>query len=361
MNDTARANDTAGTVDLWSEVIGQDDAVAQLRAAAVDPTHAYLLVGPEGSGTREAARAFAADLLADGLEPETAALTRRQVAEGTHPALVTVRPEGTSMRLNHELGTVIGHAHMAPPVGERQLIVLEEMHTAQYFAPAILKVLEEPPASTVFVLVAEELPESMATIASRCVRVEFGSIPESVIRDRLIAEGVEPEAARVAAESAGGSLTQARLLGADPTAADRRALWYSVPERLDGTGATVAALVDEVQARTDDLAAPLTARQATERAEFEERAEMVGGGVAGERKALVARHNREQRRVRTADLRAGLAAIVARYRDALVEGGSAADFAVAADAVQELVDRLVFNPNTGLQLQALFLRLPPLG
>lgn len=360
MNDTARTNDTAGTVDLWSEVIGQDDAVAQLRAASVDPTHAYLLVGPEGSGTREAARAFAADLLAVGLDAGAAAVLRRQVAAEAHPSLTVLEREGASISAVQARDVVV-RANMAPPEGERQVVVVVDAHLSWQVAPILLKTLEEPPESTFFLVLAEEVPAQLEPIASRCVRVEFGSIPESVIRDRLIAEGVEPEAARVAAESAGGSLTQARLLGADPTAADRRALWYSVPERLDGTGATVAALVDEVQARTDDLAAPLTARQATERAEFEERAELVGGGVAGERKALVARHNREQRRVRTADLRAGLAAIVARYRDALVEGGSAADFAVAADAVQELADRLVFNPNTGLQLQALFLRLPPLG
>ena len=46
--------------DLWDEVVGQQDAVKRLQAAVDSPVHAYLLVGPEGSGTREAARAFAA-------------------------------------------------------------------------------------------------------------------------------------------------------------------------------------------------------------------------------------------------------------------------------------------------------------
>ncbi|MBS1836181.1 MAG: hypothetical protein JST64_00630, partial [Actinobacteria bacterium] len=346
-------NEVVGDVDLWSEVVGQPDAVAQLRAAVANPTHAYLIVGPEGSGTREAARAFAADLLADGVDPDRVALLRRQVAAGSHPSLVVLVPEGDRMRLRGELDVVIGRAHRAPPVGERQVLLLEEMHTAEQYAAAILKVLEEPPASTVFLLVAEELPEGMATIASRCVRIQLGPVPDAAIRDRLVAEGVDVDAAQVAAESAGGSMTQARLVGADPAAADRRALWYSLPGRLDGTGATAAALVDEVQARTDDLAAPLTARQSVERAEFEERAELVGRGVGGERKALIDRHRREQRRVRTADLRAGLAVLVGRYRDSLSEGGSPADLVAAAEAVQELVDRLAFNPNDTLQLQAL--------
>ena len=82
--------------------------------------------------------------------------------------------------------------------------------------------------------------------------------------------------------------------------------------------------------------------------------------MAGERKALLDRHKREQRRVRTADLRSGLAALVARYRDALVEGGEPEQFLAAAHAVQELADALVFNPNETLQLQALLVGLPPL-
>lgn len=349
-----------GDVDLWSEVVGQPDAVAQLRAAVADPVHAYLLVGPEGSGTREAARAFAADLLTGGLDAAPAAVVRRQVAAETHPCVTIVERTGASVSVG-QLRDVVTRANMTPPEGGRQVIVLVDFHLAVSVAPVLLKTLEEPPESTVFVLLAEEVPDAMQTVASRSVQVPFGAVASAAIRARLVAEGVDPEAARVAAESAGGSLTQARLLGSDPNAASRRALWYSVPERLDGTGAAVMALVDEVQASMDDIAAPLTERQSVEMAEFEERAGLVGGGVAGERKALIDRHKREQRRVRTAELRAGLAAIVARYRDALGEGGSAEDFLVAADAVQELVDRLPFNPNDALQLQALFSSLPSPG
>ncbi len=207
---------------------------------------------------------------------------------------------------------------------------------------------------------SEELPPELATIASRCVRVDFDAVARSAIRDRLVAEGVEPATADEAAAGAGGSLDRARLLARDPGAAERRAAWYGVPDRLDGTGATACALVDELLAATEEVAVPLTERQEAELAEFEERAEMVGGGRVGERKRLEARHKREQRRVRTDELRSGLAAVVARYRDALAQGGSAEDFLAAADAVQRLCDGLVFNPRESLQLQALFVGLPRL-
>ncbi|MFN7150884.1 MAG: ATP-binding protein, partial [Microthrixaceae bacterium] len=74
-------------VDLWSEVVGQDPAVAQLRAALASPVHAYLLVGPEGSGKRALARAFAAELLAGGLDDDRAERTHRLVAAEAHPAM----------------------------------------------------------------------------------------------------------------------------------------------------------------------------------------------------------------------------------------------------------------------------------
>ena len=82
--------------------------------------------------------------------------------------------------------------------------------------------------------------------------------------------------------------------------------------------------------------------------------------MAGPRNAMIARHKREQRRVRTADLLSGLATLVSRYRDALEDGAPADRFLAAADAVQELTDSLRFNPNVSLQLQALFVALPPL-
>jgi len=351
--------DRGSGLGLWSDVVGQDKATAQLRAAATSPVHAYLLVGPEGSGTREAARAFAAELLSDALDDDAAAVVHRQVAAEAHPSMMVVERVGASIGAE-QVRDVVVRANMAPPEGRRQVVVLVDFHLAPNVAPILLKTLEEPPESTVFLVLAEELPAEMATIASRCVVVPFDSVAESAIVERLVADGVDADAARIAAAGAGGSMTQARLLARDPNASARRERWHGVGRRLDGTGATAAALVEEVLAATDELAGPLTERQREELVAFDERAEMVGGRVAGERKALLDRHKREQRRVRTADLRSGLGALVAGYRDALVDGGSPEEFLAAADAVQDLADALVFNPNETLQLQALFVTLPPL-
>ena len=123
----------------------------------------------------------------------------------------------------------------------------------------------------------------------------------------------------------------------------------------------LAALEHELQKiGSVEVAAPLTERHDEELAAFDAQVYQLGARMAGPRNAMIARHKREQRRVRTADLLSGLATLVSRYRDALEDGVPADRFLAAADAVQELTDSLRFNPNVSLQLQALFVALPPL-
>lgn len=353
-----------GVSDLWSEVVGQDAAVAELRSAAARPVHAYLLVGPEGSGKRAAARAFAADLLTaaadDPADPDTVERTRRLAGREDHPSLFVVERTGASLR-EEEISEVVRLAAMAPPEGSVQVFVLVDFHLVGGQAPRVLKSIEEPHPGTVFVVLAEEVTPELVTIASRCVTVEFGAVPQPLLIDRLLADGVDDEVARAAAASAGGSLQRARLLATDPGVLVRRDAWYTAPTRLDGTGATAAGLVDELLGTVDELLEPLVARQERETAELDALEEELGERRAGERTLLESRHKREQRRVRTDELRAGLATTVARYRDQVASGGSAEDFARAAVLVQEVCDGLVRNPREGLQLLDLFLHLPPLG
>ena len=66
--------------DVWADVVGQEDAIAPLRAAAADDaamTHAWLVTGPPGSGRSNAARAFAAALQCTGDPAVTSARSLR--------------------------------------------------------------------------------------------------------------------------------------------------------------------------------------------------------------------------------------------------------------------------------------------
>ncbi len=347
--------------DPWDEVVGQPDAVAQLRAAAASPVHAYLIVGPEGSGKRAAARAFAGDLLATGLDAAGAERARRLAGAEAHPAMTVVEREGASIA-KEQADEVVRQSSLAPPEGDLQVIVLVDFHLVGVAAPKLLKSIEEPPPTTVFVVLAEEITPELVTIASRCVQVDLAAVPERLLAERLVLDGVAPDVAATAASGAGGSLSRARLLARDPEAAARRDAWYRAPERLDGSGAAAATVADELLGSIDGVLEPLEAQQSEEMARF-----LAGFEAAsleprkGDLKRLEDRHKREQRRVRVDELRSGLATLVGRYRDQLAAGGSHEDFLSAADAVQELCDGLAFNPNEGLQLRAVMVRLPPVG
>jgi len=349
------------TTDLWAEVVGQDTAVAQLHAAAAAPIHAYLLVGPEGSGTREAARAFAADLLAPGTPNDELDLLHTQIGAEAHPALHVVEREGASISAD-QAREVVTLSVTSPPEGGRRVFLIVDAQLLGGVGPMLLKSIEEPPPSAVFILTAEDIPANFVTIESRCVRIDFAAIPESVVANRLIAEGIDSELAALAAANAGGSLNRARLLAGDPHVGARRAAWYCAPDRLDGTGAAAMAVVAELLSGIDAVLEPLAARQSEELQAFEDQVTAVGGKVRkGDLKALEARHAREQRRVRTDELRSGLVTLVSRYRDSLATGGDPAVFVKVADSVQALCAGLAHNPKESLAMQALFVGLPRLA
>ena len=106
-----------------------------------------------------------------------------------------------------------------------------------------------------------------------------------------------------------------------PGFASRRALWRSVPTRLDGTGAAAAALATELLTSAEDAVEPLRARHRAEMEGLVESAEQRGERAVAGRKEIEDRHNREERRLRTDELRAGFAVLAAAYRDRLCRGG----------------------------------------
>ena len=357
---TAPMDDAA----LWATVVGHGPAVALLRQAAIRPVHAYLLVGPPGAGRAEAARAFAGTLFAGG-GADGPALDRHRglAAAGRHPDLVLVEPEGRSLLVaDAERITVEGWR--SPIEADRKVIVVDRFDTAEPAAAAsLLKTIEEPPASAVFVLLAEEVPDEHVTIASRCVRVDLPPVPDRVVAEALVAEGVASDRAAELAAASAGSMARARLLVDDPAFRGRRDAWNSVPERLDGSGAAVAVLVAELRGLIDDAQGPVEERHRVELEALAEREEAFGTRGSG-RRELADRHKREVRRHRDDELRFGLATLARAYLDRAHGDGirpSAEACLAATERITGATGELVRNPNEALLLQALLLDLPPGG
>ena len=353
-----------GSVDrLWSEVVGQDAAVNQLRGSTLTPVHAYLFIGPPGSGKRVAARSFAAALLCPRGGCGICDVCVRAQAE-IHPDLVVVEREGASISVD-QAREIIRLAVRSPIEGARKVLVLVDFQLVSNAGPTLLKIIEEPPESTVFVILADHVTNDLVTIASRCVKVPFVPLALATVIDGLVADGIDRAQAEQAARAAGGRLDRARLLATDPELGARQSFWATIARRLDGTGAAVSVIAAEAASLLDRAAVgPLEARQAAEIASLEGRLKVQGmRGGAGQRKELVERHKRELKRLRDDELRFGLVTMQRVYRDSAVSSTSAgvARCSLAAvgsiDAVHAEFDR---NPNVALMLQALLLALPGL-
>lgn len=340
---------------VLARIKGQPRAVAELGAAARLPVHAYLLVGPPGSGKREAAVAFAAALLCPLGGCGRCEVCRRVLAE-THPDLIVLDRTGASITVG-EAREISRLAVRTPTEADRKVLVLTDFHLVGPAAPALLKTVEEPPASAVFVITAERVTPELVTIASRCLRIGFSPLAVEEMAAVLRAEGIEPVTAAGAAGAARGRLDRARRLAGDPGFSERRRAWSSVPDRLDGTGATAVVLAADLLESCEAALEPLRRRQAEEAAALAERGRLTG--EAGGAREMEDRHRREQRRVRTDELRGGLTALAEAYRDRVLGGDARrADAAAsAALAVDRAGQALIRNPNEALLLQALFLEL----
>ncbi len=210
---TAVDDQSLPAASLFADVMGQADAVAQLRAAARRPVHAYLLVGHPGLGQRSLVRGFAAALLCPQGGCGHCEVCRRALV-GVHPDVVEVERMGALVSVD-DARRVVRLAQRRPLEGHRQVIVVSDIHLARLAAPVLLKTLEEPAGQTVFVLLADAVPAELATVASRCVRIELRSVPPAELREWLIGTGMDAELAQELAEAAGGSIDRARLLAED--------------------------------------------------------------------------------------------------------------------------------------------------
>jgi DNA polymerase III subunit delta' len=250
---------------VWSQVIGQPAVVSELRAAVADPaamTHAWLFTGPPGSGRSVAARAFAAALQCpnggDGTCHEC-----RTVLAGTHADVHVVVPDGLSIGAQ-EARSLIRVAGRAPSGGRWQVVMVEDAdRMTESASNAILKMIEEPPSRTVFLLCAPSLhPDDVpVTIRSRCRVVGLRTPPVDAIADVLARrDGVDPALAAWSAAASGGHVGRARRLARDEDARLARKAVLDVPLSLVSLAACLDAaddLVGSAEEETDAATAAL--------------------------------------------------------------------------------------------------------
>ncbi|HYM53311.1 MAG TPA: DNA polymerase III subunit gamma/tau [Candidatus Dormibacteraeota bacterium] len=207
----------------FSEVIGQDAIVATLRrAVAADRTaHAYLFVGPRGTGKTSTARILAKAINCmnrgeDG-EPCDACPACVSVREGR--AMDVIEIDAASHGLVEDARDLVMRALTAPAELRRRVYIIDEVHMLSAHAfNALLKLIEEPPDHVVFVLATTDTHKVPPTIISRTQRFDFRRIQTDAIAGKLTrivsAEGAEaePEALELIARLADGGMRDAESL-----------------------------------------------------------------------------------------------------------------------------------------------------
>ncbi|MBZ4654549.1 MAG: polymerase delta subunit [Peptococcaceae bacterium] len=179
----------------FKEIKGQERAVAQLKAGLTTGriSHAYLFYGPEGIGKAKAARIFARALTCENpLEGEPCEICSncRKAHSGNHPDIQEVFPDRTSLKIS-QIRNLQSKVYLKCYEGRFKVIII---HDAQLFtieaANSLLKVLEEPPERTIFILLADNIQNLPDTIRSRCLHIQFNPLDQGVISEILTEQGV---------------------------------------------------------------------------------------------------------------------------------------------------------------------------
>lgn len=160
-------------------------------------THAWLVTGPPGSGRSVAALCFAAALqcTSDGTPGCGQCKACSTTMAGTHADVRRIIPEGLSIGVD-SMRAIVQIASRRPATGRWQIVVIEDAdRLTEGAANALLKVVEEPPPSTVFLLCAPSVdPEDIAiTLRSRCRHVALVTPRVDAIAGVLVATDGLPE------------------------------------------------------------------------------------------------------------------------------------------------------------------------
>ena len=205
----------------FRDVFGHQRVVSLLSRAvargSVPPS--LLFAGPEGVGKRRVAIALAETLnclqptTGDGLESDacgTCAACRR-IARGTHPDVIVLEPGDSGTIKIDPVREIIDRAQYRPFEGRRRAVIVDHADALTDDAQsALLKILEEPPSGSVFLLVTSSPDALLSTVRSRCPRLRFGPLSPGEIADALKRDHEYGDAeARAAAADADGSLGRA--------------------------------------------------------------------------------------------------------------------------------------------------------
>lgn len=372
---------------LWDDLVGQEPAIAQMRAAAAPGssamTHAWLITGPPGSGRSTLAHAFAAELVGAGNDEAA----WRQVIAGAHPDVSILSTHKVTITIE-EVRALVSFSYFSPSASNYRVVVIEDAdRMTERTSNVLLKALEEPPPQTVWVLCAPSTADVLPTIRSRTRSIVL-QVPQASDVAQLIAsrEGLDSDLALRAATEAQSHIGMATRLATDEEARTRRATSIDIVLGVTNVSGAVSAAARLLEIAGEDATA------LGERTDQEEREALLtslgvapGGAVPSALRSQVKTLEDDQKRRKTRNLRDALDRILVDMmsvlRDVLmVQVDAGVDFinvshgraiedrahtttpemtVAALDAIREARERIAHNSPPLLVLEALLISLSP--
>ena len=335
--------------------IAHQPRVRDFLSAAVTEgrlSHAYLFLGAPGSGMLEAADALAECVVCpnggDGACDECI-----RVMHHTHPDVKHYAPEGVSGYLVDQIRSIVEDAPLTPMRAKAKVYILDKADRLWGTAAnALLKTIEEPPAGTMFILIARSADAVLPTIVSRCQQVPFRVIPSSVATE-LVEQGVgaDEDEARIALSVTGSPEHAMAFLSSPDRRNVRRVVvrtlgelahddtWDVLLAAREICDAVRAPLGGETRGRKGETASPVSSRDADYLS-------------AKALRQIEEAHKRELTARERSGMMEALAAAESFLRDVLVRCEGAGEPVVNKD-VADVVDQIAQQSTTAGALRAL--------
>lgn len=193
---------------LFEQIIGQEQPKMIFRNAISEGrfAHAYLLHGMPGVGKKSLAMALAANLFCPDRTIDACGVCPvcRRVEQKKHPDFFIIEPSGNNIKIE-QIREIQKKVQLKPYEGTIKVFLLTNSESMTREASnCLLKMLEEPPADTVFLLTATNLYSLMPTIISRCQTIPVGKASHEEIEQLLQSQGLEAEKAKLYASLSDG-------------------------------------------------------------------------------------------------------------------------------------------------------------